>query len=65
PSSLSYLLIVSPGYSIGILFENIFLRYLYSDLLLVILASVVPIIYVIILLFSFIKPYYTQLLKVK
>jgi len=63
PDSISYLFIFSPGYLLSVLFSNITFGYLFSDLFLVILASVLIIIYSALLLFLLIKPYYKKLLS--
>jgi hypothetical protein len=63
PDSISYLFIFSPGYLLSILFSNITFGYLFSDLFLVILSSILLIVYSLLLIYLIIKPYYKKLLS--
>ncbi len=58
PETLGYLFIFSPAYLSSVLLENIFFGYLFSELLLVILAVVLQLIVFAGLIFFVIKPYY-------
>lgn len=62
PESLLYLFIFSPGFLFSILFENIIFGYLYSDILLLILAIILPLIYGSLIFFFILKPYYKNIL---
>jgi len=58
PESLTYLFIFSPAYLSSVLIENIVFGYLFSDLLLIIIACLFQIFVLVGLICFIIKPYY-------
>lgn len=65
PESLLYLFIFSPGFLFSILFDNIIFGYLYSDVLLLILAIILPLVYGGLIFFFILKPYYKNILAAR
>ncbi len=62
PESMKYFLVISPAFLSGVLFENIILGYLYSEPLLVILAATLQVIYILVLVFLVIRPFFKRFL---
>lgn len=62
PESMQYFLVISPAFLSGVLFENIILGYLYSEPLLVILSATLQVIYILVLVFLVIRPFFKRFL---
>jgi ABC-type transport system involved in cytochrome c biogenesis permease component len=62
PESMKYFLIISPAFLSGVLFENLILGYLYSEQLLVILAAILQVVYIFVLIFLVIRPFFKKFL---
>jgi len=59
---MEYFLIISPAFLSGVLFENIVFGYLFSDLLLVILAVSLQFVYLFLLIYFVVRPFFKKYL---
>lgn len=65
PNSLTYLFVFSPAYLYGVVFDNVFFGYLYSDVLFIVIAGVLPIVIADLLVYFVLRPYFKGFLNSK